>query len=281
MTQIDLDQFSTPVEAVVPIFNGEGVYQGRHFQINIADGWYRVQLGDSVVPVRTAGGIEVDEALQVSPVVRGFTIADSIVPLNFDSTKFKYGYSETIPVRFIKSELWDVIVAHRWEDDHLYYGGLDYSFDTGIVDDVKKRFETEESLEGIKNLTPELRYVYLLLCLQRDNFRELDKLRKLKLSELERKKRLEEFQKTLGGRVLKTIEDAGGKLTRFHRQGPDKLVVVWGVGNQKVNTLVDLDFRILELGYCAENQDRQHTLSSAVTLAQVFQRDQDLYLTRE
>lgn len=149
------------------------------------------------------------------------------------------------------------------------------------MNEVKARFEKNQSLDKLKGITPEMRYLFIVLSLQRDNFRALQELKKLKLSEIEKAKRIEEFNKTLPGRLLQTIEGAGGKLVRFNIQGKDKIVVVWKVGDQTVNSLINLDFRILEAGYCLEGEDKKHSLSSAVTLAQSFQEERPLYITRE
>ena len=283
MKIIDLERFTNPIKAIVPIIQRRGVYKGRRFCLNVKDGWYEVEIGNKVRLLNPAGAIEVDKLLNRFPIIGGYTLADSIIPFNFNSVKFKYGYTETIPVNFIKSELWDVIRVAVLPSSYPYYIDIDYSFDTSIVEAVKARFEAEKSLEGIKGVTPELRYMYLLLRLQRDNFRALKELERLKLSQAEKRKRLAEFHETLPGRILKTIEDAGGKLIRFHKQGSDKLVIIWKVGGQKVNSLVNLDFRILEAGFCLEGEDKKHSLSSIIPLAQTFQQDQegDLYITRE
>ena len=279
---IDLERFSKPNLAIVPIVDKESIYLGRRFQANTENGWYQVELGDQVKILNKVDEIDIDKIMENLPLIRGYTLADSIVPLHFDSVKFRYGYSESVPVHFIASQLWDIVKTRRWEDGRLFYQGLDYSSDTSVVEKVRERLETEKPLKGIKGLTPELRYVYLVLRLQRDNYRALEELKKLKLSKEEKEKRLQEFQETLPGRILKTVEEAGGKLIRWNKQGTDKVVVVWKSGGQTVNSLIDLDFRVLEAGYCLSGEDKRHSLGSIVPLAQIFkEQGRSLYLTRE
>lgn len=282
MNKIDLARFSKLIDVITPIVNKKGVYKGRHLKVNLTDGWYKIRLGDKIKVLEKADEIEVDDMLNQLPSVRGYTLGASIIPLNFDSIKFKYGYTETIPVQFIRSELWDVVVTRRHEDSCLYYQDLDYAFDNSVVLQVKERFETEKSLEGIKGLNPELRYLYLILCLQRDNYRALIELEKLKISEAEKKKRLEEFNQTLAGRLLKAITDADCKLIRFHRQGNDKLVVIWSSGGQRINSLIDLNLRVIEGGFCLSGQDKFHSIQSLALLSKMFEKEEgSLYLTRE
>lgn len=279
---IDLERFSRPIDVAVPIINNYGVFRGRRFKIEAEDGWYKVELGNQAKILRKATDIEIDTALDKMEIIEGYTIANSLVPLNWDSVKFRFGYNETIPVMFMRAELWDIIQVARWDDKRLYYKDLSYNRDTSVVQKVKERFEAEASLDNIKGVSPELRYIFILLCLQRDNYRALEKLKKLKLSEAEKEKRLKEFQATLAGRLLKTVNDAGGKLVRWHRQGPDKIVVIWKCGGQRVNSLINLNFRILEAGYCLEHEDRKHSLSSIIPLAKIFQEEEGpLYITRE
>lgn len=279
---INLEQFSKPARVIAPIIDSWGNFKGRLFNLKTRDGWYKIELGDRAKVLREATDIEIDIALDKMDTMNGYAIADSIVPLNWASAKFRFDYNETIPVMFTRAELWDITQAARWYDKRLYYKGLDYSKDTSIVRKVKEKFESGSSLDGIKGVTPELGYVYILLCLQRDNYRALEELKKLKLSELEKAKRIKEFQKTLPGRILKTVENAGGAMVRYHRQGVDKIVVVWKLGGQEVNSLLDLDFRVLEAGYCLENEDKKHNLDSIIPLAKIFQEEGgDLYITRE
>ncbi len=281
MKMIDLEKFSTPKEAIVPVINKRSIFNGRHFQLDERDGWYKVELGDNVLCKRPATDVEVEQVLASLPEVRGYTIEDSLIPLNFDSVKYKYGYSETVPVMFIASELWDVIRASQYEDCRLYYHDIDTSFNRAVLNEVKKRFEEEKPIGEVKGITPELRYLYLLLALQRDNYREIEKLKSLKLSQTEKEKRLKEFQETFAGRLLKVVESAGGKLIRFHKQGRERIVVIWKVGGQVINSLVKLDFRVVEAGFCLSGEDKLHSLSSLIPLAQTYQEESPLYITRE
>jgi len=175
-----------------------------------------------------------------------------------------------------------VIVARRHEDSLLYYQDLDYSFDNSVVLQVKEKFEEEKPLEGIKGLTPELRYVVILLSLQRDNYRILQEIEKLKISREEKEKKLAEFHKTLPGRLLRAITDADCKLISFHKQGKDKLVVVWSSGGQRINSLIDLNLRVIEGGFCLSGQDKLHSIQSLALLSKMFKKEEgELYLTRE
>lgn len=126
---IDFPRFFKPKSVIAPVIDCWGKADGRRFQLLVPDGWYRVNFAGITVTYEPADDIEILQRLQGFPVVRGYTIADSIVPLNFDSAKFNYGLTETSLVMFIRSELWDVVRTSRYEDGRLYYLDIDYGFD--------------------------------------------------------------------------------------------------------------------------------------------------------
>ena len=103
----------------------------------------------------------------------------------------------------------------------------------------------------------------------------------MKLAEKEREKLLKEFRKTFSGRLGKIIEDVGGRLVRFVKKGKDQVLVVWKVGGQQIKTVIENNLHVVDAGFCLENEDSKHSLSSLIALAQIFQEDEPLYVMRE
>ena len=277
---IDLRKFSKPKEVTVPIIEKRGVYGGRKFTLNKEDGIYQVLLGDEVMFKAVPAGIEKEEVLNTLPIIRGISYGDKIVPLNFSNTKF-LGYEETIPVYFMNADLGLVVKTRRWEDGTLLFHEVDYGFeDQLLVIGIKERAEKRQPLTDVKGITPEMRYFYLLLSLDLQRIEEWKDLDKLALSRSERDKRIEEFRESFAGRLQKTITDAGGSLVRYSRRG-DRVDVVWKVGNEEFHSTIKQDFRILELGFCADGYDKDHSIASAILLAKDFVDRGVIYKTRE
>lgn len=277
---INLSRFSEPIEAIIPVFNGYGVCGCRVFKWNDETGYYLAMLGDDVKKVGPANLIEVDEMLSQLSGFRGISYGDSIIPLNFSVSKF-FGYSETIPCKFMSAEVGTTVVVRQWEDGTLLFHSIDSNSKAQfLILEVKKRAEEGTSLVGLKGITPEMRYFYLMLVLDKQRFEEWQNLDKLELSEEERRKRIKQFEESLAGRLQKAVEDAGGKLVRFNRRG-NRIDITWRVGRQTFRSIVNQNFRVLELGFCASGYDSDHTISSAVILARQFVEEGLIYKTRE
>ena len=277
---IDLNRFSEPIEAIMPVVNGWGVFGSRKIWNPILeDSWYLTNLADRALVTRPATPLEVEKVMQKQKAIRGYVLGNEIIPVNFDNFQRK-GLGEAVTVQFLALSVFEVAKVIQWEDNRFYFYEADPKFDRSIINQVKSAFDKEEPITNIKGLTPELRYYYMLLNLQRQSYREFQELEKLKLSEAEREKRIKEFQNSFSGRLQETVEDVGGKLIKFvkYRTG---WTVTWKLGNQTVKSNIRDDMRIMSLGFCASGADRKHTLSSAILLAKMFQRDNPLNITRE
>jgi len=278
MNAIDLERFDRTQTVTMPIVNKTGRYKGRVIGHDVENGWYVVSLGSKVNIVTKATRLDVELALGDKKSLKGYALGADIIPLNFENTT-----SQSVRVNFQDAPTWDVVDARRWDDGMYYYYNTDAGFkQRAILDSIKERFESERTLRGVKGATPEMRYLFILLSLQRNSFREYKKLEQMKLDEVERVKRLEEFRRTFAGRLEETIEKAGGKLVKFSPQGTSKFTVTWKVGSQTIISVIKDDMRIYNLGFCAEGEDKKHTLSSAINLAKIFQEEYgSVYITRE
>jgi hypothetical protein len=132
----------------------------------------------------------------------------------------------------------------------------------------------------VRGITPELGYYFLLANLQRQSYKEAREIEKLNLTARERDKRLREFQNNFSFRLEHTIGEANGKLIRFSKHGNGYLVE-WKLGDQIIKSTINDNMRILNAGFCLSGEDKKHSLSSLINLAQLFQEEAPLYLTRE
>ena len=281
---INLEQFVKDKEVTMPIVDGWGKYDGRKILLlhdkRVSDNWYRVFLGNNVHVVRVSTPLEIEIECKKFKAYRGYPIGDEIVPFNFQNL-FRLGHGETIKCHFLQSSPWNIVSFILHPDGRFYAVSDDWGFDRSTIGKIQERFEKEEDTSSIKGLTPELRYYTILMLLYKQSYKELDVIEKLNLSKKEKDKRIKQFQNTFGERLKKTMKDSGGRLVRFSKKEKDKYLITWRSGNQLIKSVIKDDFRIVDLGYCASDSDKAHTLSSAVLLAKVFQRDNPLYLTRD
>jgi len=270
---IDLERFTKNKKAIVPITDQQGVFNQRKFQAQIQNGFYYVNFGDSITVDNTVpvDEIELSEALEKLPSLRGFVFGSDIVPQSFNTTKTKFGLSaSSIPIYFLSSAPWSYIEAVQWEDNNWLFkkailGALD------VILEVKEAFESEKDLSNIKGVTPEMRYLFFLFCFERDAAKEMEHLQQLAIAEGERKRRIEEFNKTVGGRLKNSIEKAGGHLVRFTKYGHNKLEVIWTLGSEQFNSLINAStFQCVEAGFCVSSEDSKLNIGGAVLTARDY-----------
>jgi len=283
---IDLSRFANKeYDDVIPVINGIGWSNSRKFSLPVEeDGWYKIHYGDNVASIRKATPLEILKKQEGMKSYIGYPVGEEIIPLNFDNF-CKKGYGESFRVFFLNEPPWDIVKFVQGEDKNFYSCGSEVKANRTIINQVKEAFEKNLLINGIKGVTPEIRYVFLLHRMQRDAFLAAKELETLHLKEEERQKRIEEFRATFPGRLEKTIEDAGGTLVRFSKKGSN-YTVVWKINGQRVNSTIKDDFGIMELGFCASGEDKRHTLSSAIKLAQDYYEHGGsgiggLYITRE
>lgn len=275
---IDLNRFSQPVEAIVPLIDGKGVYHGRKIVASGLTGYYNVLFGDKITILGKVDSMYARLTLKGLPQFKGIAYGDSIIPLNFASAKFM-GYQETIPVLGMEAPLGMVVVTRRWEDDTLLYEHIDSGYNHLPIVLTKKQAESGDKLEG-KDITPEMRYFYLLVRLDLARLTAWQEIDQMAISKEAKKKAIAKFKETFYGRTKEVVEQAGGQFVSVAKQG-QRATIVWKVGKEKFTSIVNNDLRILDLGYCASGYDKDHSISSAIQLAKLYMTEGVLYKTNQ
>jgi hypothetical protein len=269
---INLNRFTETKEIILPIVDNKGIYQGRKFYFpDTGNGWMRVKTGDNPKVVCQLDELEFTKVFEKYDKIKGFIFGSEVVPVSFNTMKQKYGaLASSFPVCFMTANPWTTINVIPWEDSNYYFMDIDYSYDDTILKQVKERFDKEQNLEGLKGLTPEMRYLYVLFNLEREMQKELLK-----------KQKEEELKKSLGGRLKLSIENAGGLLIRFTKVGNNRLEVVWSIGRERFNSLIRMDnFMAVSVGYCVSGEDKEYSIAKAVVIAQDFKDKGLIYKKR-
>jgi len=277
--KIDLTRFIQEHEVTMPIVDGWGKYGSRWVEKRVKNGWYRIGIGSEINIKRKATLVEIDQELKHGKLLTGFAYGEEIVPINFQNL-FSKGFGETVKVEFLDQPPWTAVHFVQWDDGRFYYVDVDFGFHR-VLTHLRELFEAEKTLLGERGITPEIRYTWLLLSLERDTWRHLAELEALKLSEEEKKKRAEEFKLNWNDRIRVAIENAGGKFVSATKQANNRFLVTWKSGRQTVKSVVHENLRVEHAGYCLSNFDRHHSLQSLINLSKIYiENSGSLYLTR-
>lgn len=277
---INLDRFTVTEEAIVPIVDGWGQYQQRRILQNVEDGWYTVKLGNSIEVGCKATPLEIDMTLRKHKFLRVYALGTEGIPTNFNNFARK-GYGQAVKVNFLNLPLFEVAKVVIWEDKRIYFYESDVRYERNLLQLLKMAFGEGRGSPTIKGTTPEIYYYNLLINLQSQSFKEVERLQQLVLTPEEMEKRIKQFGNSFEERLRTTIERAGGVLSGFSRANADTFMVEWKIGGQTVKSTIHDDLRILSAGYCLSGDDRKHTMASIVQLAKLFQTEADLYITRD
>ena len=312
---IDLERFTQTIEVVVPIVDGYGIFNGRRIEadtrtrknsrnaisnsdvntastntrtgggegnsVRRADGWYRVSLGVGTKIIRQATLNERRNTILGVSHKSIFTViflGSEGIALNTDIF-YKRGYTESVKTNFTDVPLFTVGKIVRWEDGRFYFFETIFPKNRRVIQDIKDRFETDRDLLGLRGVTPELRYYYLLANLQRQSYRAAEEIERLAISRAEKDKRIREFQSTFAGRLQTSIERAGGVLIKFSKYG-EGWMVEWRLDDETIKSIIHDDLRIVSAGFCLSGDDQQHSLHSIINLARLFKRESYLNITR-
>lgn len=281
---LNLDKFAQGKDAIVPIVEGWGQYEGRKiYKPGLQDGWYEIHISgenSNVEVLRSASLLTRERALGNSRAeVKAYALGAEGIATNFDIFTRK-NIGESVVVHFLNLPIFTVAKIVQWEDGRWYFYEEDSKYQRGIIQQIKESFESGKTLSGVRGLTPELRYYFLLASLQREAYEALKGLSKFTLSKSELSKRSDSLKQSFKFRIEHAVTQAGGKFIGYSKRGKG-FTVKWKIGDQVLKTDIKDDMRVLNAGFCLSGDDEKHSLSSLIGLAQVFQEEKPLYVTRE
>lgn len=283
---INLNRFTNEVEVTVPIIKGFFQYKRRKVQLEDIpeDGWYKVALGNTATVLSKSTKLQVDLTLSEKKNILFYAFGEEGIPVNFDNLKQR-GFNESVKIEFLDLPIFEIAKAVQWDDGRFYFYEEDPRFQREMLRSLKQDFNLEKDaqIDTRKGVTPELAYYYLLLNFQRQTYRELERLSKMRLAKEEREKRLAQYRSTFEGRLKEAVGSAGGTLIRYSKANANSYMVEWKTMGQIVKTVIQDNLQVLSAGFCLSGADRKHSMASLVQLARMFQKDEGrhLYITRE
>jgi len=182
-------------------------------------------------------------------LIRGISFHDGIIPENpvgYKRLPLKvedptFDEFEEVEVALLKGKLCYFL--------QVVYGGKSYA-----LMDVKDAFENKKLLDGIKDVTPEMRVVYTFHWLER------------KREEL--RKELLEPQK-----IIKRLMEESGAAIEFVKKNNRGWEVQWSADGYTINTQLNNDYRVVEAGFCVSHWDGTQSARSLVNVLHDYVKD--------
>jgi hypothetical protein len=269
---IDFSKLTAPKEVIVPVLNNTFQYHKKKYKFSssVDDGWWAVIIdGNKSTPNKPF--LEVD--IGSKNIVYGFTYHNQIIFQNQDVVRRKFNLGHSAPLHFNPVDTFSAIKAIAWEDGNFYYVEVNYS--ELLIYEIKNAFDNGISLEGIKGVTPELRTLYFFHDLERQHLLEIKKMEDDKRHE-------QELMQSIPGRLTLTLKRSGADLISWSVSG-NRIVFEWKLltGEHRYNSVIDATtWMMLECGYCMNNDDRRHNITSMVKTAELYEENDAIFITR-
>jgi hypothetical protein len=266
---LDLEKLARPREAIVPILNGTFVFEKKHYRVRCEDGWQKVEIAGN-----RAHALEPAVLAEYTfPHVLGYTHNNALVFQNFDVAKRKWKFGLSAPLHFNQSQTFEAVKAVVWEDRRVYWAEPNYSDVKAL--ELKDLLERDQTLDGQKGLTPELRTVFLFHAIERSAMQKV----------LEKAKQREDHERQMRDipyRLRVTFQRAGAEVVSHSLSG-NRIVVDWKIpgSDTEYNSVIDVrTWMVAEAGYCMSNDDKRHNITSLVKTAEEYEERGVTFITR-
>jgi hypothetical protein len=232
---------------------------------NVDDGIYAIDIMadnivDSIVP---ADMNEFEKYVKTSAkmnFIYGISFKDGFVPLNIIKWK-----NHNLPIKLSNtvSDDWEIIkILHIYHENIFFYIENSMNNLSMKLLELKEIFDENKSLNDIKGVTPEMRFIFSLhLFAKAQEEIEFQKLKE------------EEYRQTAEGRIKTIIERSQGQLISFKEHINRGYEINWTAKGETINTLVNYQFAVIEAGFCVSGYDKTQSLSSVVNLLKDYKEE--------
>lgn len=268
---INLDRFNdrTTQELVILAHNGNTSVKRRRIPVSLSNGWYWAKINnDGVESARVATLSEIESSNEFRKI-RGWTLNNSFIPLNFDEASKRFNFDIGNLIRCNVGEFEDWMPYEFYVTDYNIVGAVCPFFRMSVhaLLITKKAYNEKKPLPTF--ITPELKVLYALASFNRIQ-------EEMKVEEV----RKQALLATTEGRLTHVVDMAGGRVISFKiRQ--DIIEVLWEVDGIKISSLIDKEtFQCREAGFCISRQDSRLRIDAAVLTAKEHIDRKILYKTR-
>jgi len=265
---LNLSHLTKTREAIVPVLNKSFQYNNKKYFITeeCKDGWYVVTIENNRVKIKTPAFVE--NLTHIFSIARGYTFENKIFFQNYDSARRNYNRDISSHLHFNSAPTCSSVYSAFWEDKKFYYISLNYG-DNSLLK-IKESIDKNESIESEKGITPEMRMLYLHHVLKNMGDENAS-------PESSEKKKTSQYD-----RIRHLFSSAGAVIDELMSE-KDDFTIIWHFIDNKTyfNTLLDgKSLMIKEAGYCMENDDHRHNITSLVLTAKDFDNNDEIFKTR-
>ena len=271
LTMINFSNLASERSVVVPVLKKAFQFERKKYFIDCDDGWWVVSLNGNKA-IAQQPYIWVGDEKNYKWVF-GYSYGNQLVFSNFDIAKRIGNFDVLVPLHFNTSETFSSIRVVLWETKQFFYVCPNYA-DIKIYD-VKMTYDTEQSLDSLKGITPELKTLYLFHSFERDQLKEI-------LRQTIEKENHEKRMHEIPYRLKMTLERSGAKLLGYSQSG-NRIIIDWELdnGEYKYNSVIDADsWMVIEAGYCLSGGDKKLNLTSLAKTAEEYEDRDVIFITR-
>lgn len=181
-------------------------------------------------------------------LIRGISFHDGIIPEN--PVKYK-----KLPLRVedpIYDEFEEIEVAQL--KGKTYFLQVVYGQKSYALMDVKDAYEGKKKLDGIKDVTPEMRVAYILNWIDREQ-------EEIRIKEAEHAKLMKEPINA----ITHMMKESGANV-EFIKKNNRGFEVQWSTDGHTINTQLDKNYRVMEAGFCVSSWDKTQSARSLVNV---------------
>ena len=250
------------------VINGVWYSNRSEFKMRgIENGIYVMDMGidnfrETIAPANIDDARKFFSKASKIKILRGISFHDGIIPENpvkYPKLPIKvedptYDEFEEIEVAQLKGKTYFL---------QIVYGGKSYA-----LMDVKAAYEEKKTLDGIKDVTPEMRLAYTLNWIDRQQ--EEIRVKKAELAKM--------MKEPIN--VITHMMKEGGAQVQFVRKNNRGYEVQWSAAGYTINTQLDENYRVVEAGFCVSNWDRTQSARSLVNVLNDYVDNEFVNVTR-
>lgn len=234
--------FSTRLERKTPSVVQDGVYS---LDMNCDDFW------NSLSPANINDARKYFTKTNNMTVIRGVGFHDCFIPEN--PVKFT-----NLPIKVTDPtyDEFDMIDVVDVKGKFMYFLQIVNTDKSYVLMDVRQNLDEKvvKDISTIKGVSPDIRILH--------SFHMIEKIKK---EQLEPTVRIKEIMTKAGANVSKVVQ----KNTGYE--------VFWSIGNTKINTWLNKDFRVVEAGFCTSGNDKTQSANSLPNLLSEYKKDKSYF----
>ena len=255
------------------VIDGKFYSNRMFFPINHPNGIYSMDMDkDDFKSTLTTS--DIDDAVKFFrkaskiKVIRGIAFHDGIIPENPVSYP-------SIPLK-VKDATYDdfeEVEVAILQNGPCYFLRIVSTEKAFPLLEIKEALENRTSVEQIKGVSPDIRIAYTFSFIERE---------RQKIEE-ERAKAAEKRKKDLENptNYIKAVMEESGATVHNVKKVNRGFEVNWTVVGQRINSLFDVNFRVIEAGFCTTGHDRTQSAASVAKLLQDYVKErQHFSITR-